>query len=637
MLEERWPVSKSSQNCDGKESAFLFKLERKALDNIECLDFDMLKNDIDTEHHERLANIWETVLALKTEFDSAVETLKQHWVNAPHNPGFPGAYPQQLELNFPLLKHPYISPGANNPKQGDLPFNPEPEISTPSTPDSTKTYKRIKSPTKANFSLREKGEEDPNLPLNFPSKTYEQSEISELADMILEIKGLIRKRIPQEFQNGVFASVNVLNIPISDELQTWRTTDKSLRRMTYETQKNYITALRLYLAMLLERSDDKKVYIFPKNHLLRNHLVHRLRALEIIHATHQGITAAKTTLHHGSTKKSRIRKTENKAAVEHMSNTTGNTIFDVFPYSTNESDKLTIDLVVLTVLTAIHDIVEDTDQDTEEIIQNYIKPFIDKYDSKLDPHIKSGFPERTRQEVKAKVLDLLGLRSEAKIKHSRRSALRSLLRIISNNTELSRSQKPSQKRQVEAKNAILQNIAGFETTSEILKLTEEELGTWGIKPENLQTPSSKTFRTFPESTHVYDKHKLTKFLIRLNTIAGQSKKIQQTALIVKIEDRANNLESLEGFNPELRRNTIRTTVTRLIAWCMLDHDNVKYPLYNALPRLIDNTLTAYLRFEGQHPEKIDNLDRSYISQLEKWQSEVIRYETSDKIKNLLDC
>lgn len=635
MLEERWPVNKSPQKCDSEESSFLFELERQALGSTEPLDFDILKKDIEEDHHERLSNIWETVLICKTEFLSAVAALKQHWIDAPKNPGFPGAYPQQLEFDFPPIKYKNLHSPQNTPTQPDLPFHPDPKEHTPSNPDSTKVHKKRISHTEANLSLRKKPTDNSNLYFNFLSTPHEQVRLSELANTIIEIRSLVRKRISQEYQNGVFASLDVLKIRKSEDLQTWRTTDKSLRRMTYEAQKNYITALRLYLAMLLESSDDKTAYIFPKNHPLRKHLVHRLRALEAIHATHQGISAAKTTLHHGSTKKSRIRKIEKKAAVEHMSNTTANTIFDVLPYSTDKQDQLTIDLVVLTVLTAIHDIVEDTDQDTEEVIQNYIKPFIDKYDSKLDPRIKSGFPERTRQEVKAKVLDLLGLRSEAKIKHSRRSALKSLLRIISNNTELERTQKPSQKKRIEAKNAITQNIAGFETTAKILKPTEEELGTWGIQPENLQTPSSKTFRTFPEKDHSHDKHKLTKFLIRLNAIAAQSKKIQQIALIVKIEDRANNLESLEGFNLDLRLNTIRTTVTRLIAWCMLDHDNKNYPLYNAIPRLIDNTLVAYSRLEQQHPEKLNNWDRVYITQLERWQREVIRHKTVNSVKELL--
>ncbi len=156
--------------------------------------------------------------------------------------------------------------------------------------------------------------------------------------------------------------------------------------------------------------------------------------------------------------------------------------------------------------------------------------------------------------------------------------------------------------------------------------------------ENAQAKTNQrlpaTLQLFPDTDH-YDNYKLSAFLIRLNAIATSMPR-KQHALIVKLEDRANNLSTQDGMKPEKRLANLRATVTRLLPWCIYDHDNINYPLFNALPRCIDATIEEYKAFMEQYPDLTETCDHQYLDHLNTWTVEVMRYEVPARIKAVME-
>ena len=83
-------------------------------------------------------------------------------------------------------------------------------------------------------------------------------------------------------------------------------------------------------------------------------------------------------------------------------------------------------------------------------------------------------------------------------------------------------------------------------------------------------------------------------------------------------------------------SNLRSTTTRLLAHCILDHDNNSFPLYNALPRCLDETLKGYQRLQAEGCAELEDYDQTYIAQLEEWQREVIRLQLPAKVQAVLD-
>lgn len=106
--------------------------------------------------------------------------------------------------------------------------------------------------------------------------------------------------------------------------------------------------------------------------------------------------------------------------------------------------------------------------------------------------------------------------------------------------------------------------------------------------------------------------------------------LNQYTLIVRLENCADELNNLPQGNDNLtvRRDKLRA-VARLVTWCMSDdYDQQQYPLYNALPRLIDILHREYTRFAGD-PESgnlINGEDITNMSTLAGFASEVVRFE-----------
>lgn len=483
--------------------------------------------------------------------------------------------------------------------------------------DSTEALESHRDPSNTPISAA-LGAAQLSLPLSGKESELPEEEAKELN----EIAKLIRGKLPPHLRE-----TTSLLIDTSDSTKEWREIDKKNRFAMYESHRKFLKAWKDYIAMLLVKSPDGEEFVLPEKHFPRQHLIHKLVLLGFVSSTHQGMHATKTTIHNMKGEGgNRVRKTKLTASIDHSTETTFRAIYDVFPHIAKTP---AVDMTTITSVMATHDLIEETDQSPEEIIKNYLARFMDTYDTVLDPHIQSGF-ELSREQMKHKILNLLGMDSLSfPLKEPRRNRIKRQLRIISNNTQLSRPNKEEGIEEDEIKNAMENPIAGFETTRIILGLPIEEAQEY--TPHKNKT--SKTFKKFKEADHNHDNQKLTKFLIRMHAITKDEVE-RQEILIAKLEDRAYNIDTLEGMPLEKQLNTLRATTVRLIAWCMLDHDNKKYPLYNALPRLIDSTLNAYYRLRKQHPEEITEKDESYIAQLEKWKTKVIRFDTQQKIAEL---
>lgn len=420
------------------------------------------------------------------------------------------------------------------------------------------------------------------------------------------------KTIRERFSKGIEAICLVDGSPEGQltPLRKWQEDESGLRYKFYHLDKNYLLALRLYYEMLLEYvSSPGKGFeaVLSVEQPVRTDIFIRNRYLRVIDASHQAATIAKGA--HHQQKEKRLRRMEDpvtgerKAYWQHPLEVMGAYILDVVPYILGEKD-LKLDLILGVTAAVLHDLGEDTDEPIENIVSSFLASRTDIVDVAISPAVKSGLIS-DKEKIKEKYLALIGPKM--------RQWLRSLLRVLAKNTVL---------RSDEVERALYQNIAGSEKTLKIVQSMPQAESSKNVKIDatKLSEPS-KTFTFFP----VDGDEKLDCFLVRLNSMIDNPER-RQNALIVKIEDRADNLLTLvdapvkKGKDPlKDKRETFRSTVTRLISWAVLDHDKQAFPLYNALPRLVDVTLREYRRLQETIPvSQRDRQDDFYIAQLQEW-------------------
>lgn len=416
------------------------------------------------------------------------------------------------------------------------------------------------------------------------------------------------------------------------DISDWREDEKGRREGIYKKQKAYRVLLRQYFEGLLENEKDEKgnstKFALPMSHPSRDEIAERNRYVRFLDAIHQAIAVAKAA--HHTQPKGRLRKGEKKPYILHTLDVTTAMLMDDLSFEISER-RLRIDPAIMAILGMIHDLVEDTDLTLEELIRNYLSGSnnnrIDFYDSSIDTILGPVLPTDTkdRDQYKKRVLNL--------VKNDFATIIRQVLRIVSNNTKLENTQKGEN----EKLTAFKQNIAGTAKTLIALRemgTSDDEMKSWGIKPE-IKEPNARTFRQFTEEE---DGGKMTKFLIKLNAIT-QSPNKQRAALIVKIEDRANNIDSLDGLPIEMQLKNVRSATNRLIAWTMVDHNHATSPLYYAPLRLIEATLRRYQKIQEEQPEALIARDHQYIEQLKVWRSEAKvlaeRHVFNDRIMNVM--
>ncbi|PIR55460.1 hypothetical protein COU74_00795 [Candidatus Peregrinibacteria bacterium CG10_big_fil_rev_8_21_14_0_10_36_19] len=377
---------------------------------------------------------------------------------------------------------------------------------------------------------------------------------------------------------------------------SWQVSERGIRELIYKQSKKLITSLRLYYEFLLYHKDEQ--YVLPQNHPERQKIADKNNYLRLIQIKHAATSIAKTGHHHQSHGK--IRKNARLPYVLHTEDVSNMAIMDVIPFTLE--GKISFDFILLSIVTSLHDLEEDTDLTLEDIVNNYLNR-ADSYDGSIDPFIKLPFNEdnpNSRQEFKDKALNL--------IKKTTITNFKRVMRILSSTTQWTNQEKIA---------ALKSSIGGKDLTVKLLTITPEEEKQW----QNAKPVQEKKlpFVMFPEE---YDNSKMTKFLLRLNSMTT-SNKVRQMSLIVKAEDRAHNIATSDGFSPEKKKELFRETTTRLIAWCMTEHNLTEYPLYNALPRLIYTTIEKYEKLKREHPTVITEKDEQLINQLNLWYGEIL--------------
>jgi len=459
-------------------------------------------------------------------------------------------------------------------------------------------------------------------------------------------------------------------LPIASmPLPFWKRTEDALRLAFYTNHKEFMVSLRTYYEVLLrsKKVDDdaegegirevskkgntdeteKREFIIPPE-VCPSFLVQKLKGEEVVSlrdyislqnrwATNiDGLTqilAVAKTQHNGQ-EKNRLRKTQNIPFAYHPFEVTLATFRDVIPYVIEE-EKLGSDynMPLLLTVCALHDILEDTELTIADIREK-VKGVLDAYDSSLTPLLNKLGEDfgLSARDIINKYLDML---SEKDLKD-----MRKILKIISNNSTLDED---------ETRAALRDPIAGTEKTKKLLGLPQEKgqpIDNQKLSSWHLGAPQPPQSQTFSEYEQEYDGGKLAKFLIKLQSGKGK-KHIKQFALIVKNEDRAHNIQKLEGMPMANQLATLRATTTRLIAWQMLDHDYER-PVFNTLPRLIQTTIWAYERLEQTAPrnedpdstaaDKWSSSDNEFLSQLYEWQEEIgirnITMEVPKKVEEI---
>lgn len=401
----------------------------------------------------------------------------------------------------------------------------------------------------------------------------------------------------------------------ANRVEHWQTADKAFRKGFFEAHKNFITCLRSYYSLLLEESYEvegqEKRYVLAKDHPLRKPLAEHIEVLKVLDSGHAGMAVGKAA--HHQQEEGRLRKTAKVPYVNHVLAVTNALIVDVLPYVIDaivNKTQESVDIVLLALAAPLHDLKEDTTISGDHF-DDLLARLVNKYDSSFNHLLVSGFGTKSKNLRKSQ-LDILTT--------SRREELRQLLRILSNNTVLTKT---------ETKKAFKRNIVGTERIAKALKISDKDIPLTERDKENLPEPC-QALQRFPKE---FGSSKHTDFLVRLSAIG--TGKTKQHALMLKCEDRADNMRTLKGLQPESCQRELRGTVSRLIAYCMLDHDHDKYPLLDTLPRLIDDTIKAYAEFEKDHPDRMTDVDQQLKVQLQLWKVEVPRKETAAQVNKVV--
>lgn len=437
-------------------------------------------------------------------------------------------------------------------------------------------------------------------------------------------------------------------------LSNWQEGERSTRGKFAEDHQELMVALRIYREMLLEENQDKTKSVLPKDHPLRQEIQKRHERARIINTAYQCIQVAKGV--HNEQKKGRLRKHEGIPYAMHALRVTMATLMDTFPFWDDENKS--IDPILLAAVAPMHDTAEDTEE-TISNIMNLMSSRTDSYDTSIK--LSSNFPFQGGGDT----IEMLRTNKVNLVQNPEMlGKIRNLLRILTNQDDETDFAEKAPLSKEEMAKAVEQNLFGEEQTllhlgllsKEDLELSEDEkqkkiisikrsLGIPPLLTFITKLQKSNTGNSFPED---HGGGKLTKFLIRAKAISAchsddekEQQSLLQHALIIKFEDRANNLitkPSDEEKHVKSKRKSLRNTFERLIAYAIYDHDNSKYPLCNALPRLIHTTLKVYKELSKTHPEMIEDIDREYMEKLEifaKGETEITRFRINEEVQSIM--
>lgn len=326
-------------------------------------------------------------------------------------------------------------------------------------------------------------------------------------------------------------------------LTTWKTREKNARRAVFEAYKVWATTLEAYYLLLLEPPkepnqspvlavrDSKEASKNPKTDELKALIVDQALKLFAVDVTRQTTAIAKAQHHEQPTEP--LRKIGAIPYFYHEIDTMRWVLFDVLPElkprTLEEFVKARNFICILIVVTGLHDLIEDTKTTVADII-TLIDRLITKYDTRIDQKIESGFG-RSSEELKKSLLDPFG-------GEVGREVIKNVLRIVSENIQLD----PDEKRL-----AIKKKYLGKERTEELLEIKKN---IWDrilkalnnlLEKEASGGPSDEKKGLNKEEKRALDK--IDKMLIKNSIFSDFT---QAVTLIVKLEDRAHNIETIDG-------------------------------------------------------------------------------------------
>lgn len=449
----------------------------------------------------------------------------------------------------------------------------------------------------------------------------------------------------------------------------WKSDEASRRRNFIKVFKEYIVAYRLWHEMLIENrkiaaSETNPSSVerrFPMHTKDREERIIKNRYLRLIETTHDGVIVGQA-LHHPQPN-GRMRTEQHVPYIYHPIAVTGFYLEDVIPFVIENLGNQ-FDYLLGAFAMPMHDVGEDTSQTVDQALQK-LAQIVDTFDSSLDhdDFIKSRYG-RTRDEIKKNMLRLLW--------SDRRKELRRILLTLSKFTILDNgayarlAQHPffpkeyikllryeEVKMMSDTNPETMIDPQRFQFPNPKRRTESREEGDQISTPEHMRDANLRQVQLraifgshyivadeqaphylekFPYRARIeneptttdFDDVKMDLFLLRLRAIT--TGEVQQITLMAKNLDRAHNIATLgtleEGkLSKEKvikKRKVLRGTVSRLIAYSVLDHDSAKYPLYNTLPRLIQQTLETYTLFEHDAPSYVEEKDTAYIAQLQQW-------------------
>jgi len=549
MLHRCWPLTNNPDECFTFERAFFMESEREFMEIPEELRFENLSGSIPDVHRERLAGLWNKVLQIQAQWQNAIRKLLDDWSRAP--------------------------------KTTDL---------------------------SAKDALEQTA-------IDVQSK-FQRATAAVISDPA-KIQKNLAERVQQFLRREERPPTNWWEKPLTD-FERWKITEADSRESLYKKDKDYFAALRLYYELLLEKPRDSaelkmqkatreeiaaakaRPPILPLDHPLRGEILTRLRMLYALDSLRQGISYAKGA--HHEQKQKRVRDAEGVPYIFHPAEAAGSLYYDVVPFLVANDDipKHLSMPVELEMLAALHDLAEDTELSSEYVIHNFVKPRANRPDTSINQLIISGFDIPSEKFRKRYEL----------LKGRQLTNLTKALAALSKNEPMSERQFQS---------AIQQNIFGAERTMSILQPTADSAAAGTDKSRE----PNKTMKRFPippqeeiaenlGSNKDFFK-KIDRLIIYSASFLEQKREhpIYYMTMLVKMADTSHNIATQRNLGLVRRCKKLFPTTLRLLPWLLFEHDHQRFPLYNALPRLYEETMKEYEALLNDLPEyEIDELQKA---------------------------
>jgi hypothetical protein len=379
-----------------------------------------------------------------------------------------------------------------------------------------------------------------------------------------------------------------MNVIMRDaEIQRWKEIDRSLRGTFFSHMREYMMDLIIYykfLEKLIEEGCCEKC----DEDFLPELKVHRETLQNCVYVPIQSLAIAKTG-HDGE--KGCFRKTAVSPYFRHEAKVVLGLIRNVvFPrMRSQKQEKEQINFGLMLFIAALHDLPEDTAMKRPLLLKKAIGR-INSYDMSL-------------LQVFSKREDIESKKSLHIIDEDDLEVADGTLRILSNNTKFSEEERTKVFQGSFCDESLIVDYLGDSKNP-------QQSFDFGLTKKEI-------FKLFPQEHHG---GKLTQLLIKFNFL-DVPEKSKEFVFSIKNQDRISNINRSKKMPVDVRFETLRETVTRLIAWQVFHHDHERYPVEDTLAILIDTTIDAYTTLKMHYPEKFTSQDARYLDFLLIWKKD----------------